>query len=185
MSVRRASARRASVAAPGAVLLTATALAALAAGAGAQLPARIASAGARFTLSGPVSGTLVAPASDCGASRSAPDIQFSLYGGVKSLKTVSTRSIVTIEVDLAGSRYGRSGTLSKTLGKAPFVSFGATNPNPLKEPSNWQSVSGTFSTSAQGAGGSIDALLHSTLGRNLGQLTLRGSWSGCPAAAGT
>ena len=62
-----------------------------------------------FMLTGPVSGKLVPLASSCDASTSAADVTFGWYGHVTTLKGVSAQSIVSIEVDLQGSKYGQPG----------------------------------------------------------------------------
>jgi hypothetical protein len=140
-----------------------------------------------FTLSGAISGTLAVTSTVCGASASAADVQFSWYGNVTTLTGVSTKSIVSIEVDLAGSAYGKHGKLhAKSFHKPPFVTFGATNANALKTPSDWRSVSGKYSTSAGGSNGSIDVTLkRTTTAKPTGHLVLKGSWSACPVAPGT
>ncbi len=71
-------------------------------------PAQVTDYGS-FRLSGPVSGTLVPLATTCDASTSAADVEFSWFGKVTTLKGVSSKSIVSLELDLQGSSYGRKG----------------------------------------------------------------------------
>jgi hypothetical protein len=130
-----------------------------------------------FVLSGAISGTLVATAATCAASKSAPDVQFSWYG-TAHLHAISKQSIVTMELDLGGSRYGRSGTLKNSNGNPPFLTFGATGTS-----YSFQSSGGTYSTSSKGTNGSLDVKLENTSGA--GRLTIRGAWHKCQAAAGT
>jgi hypothetical protein len=145
-------------------------------------------ASASFTLKGPDSGKfalLPVKADECGASASAPDIQLTWYGGVKTLKGVSQKSIVTIELDLAGSKYGVPGKLTDTNSQAlPFFTFGATAPTFNGTGQIWQSIAGTYSTKSKGASGNVDVELASTTGQP-GHLFIKGQWKDCPVAPGT
>jgi hypothetical protein len=129
-----------------------------------------------FKVSGPVSGTLTPLASTCDASNSAADVEFSWFGKVKTLKGVSAQSIVSIELDLQSSSYGRPGTLKNTDGKPPFLTFGATTES--GPPVSWQSTSGTYSTTKRGVSGSLDVVLDQADGKP-GRLAIKGSWQDC------
>jgi hypothetical protein len=129
-----------------------------------------------FNLSGPVSGSLVPLASTCDASNSAADVEFSWFGKVHSLKGVSAQSIVSFELDLQGSRYGKAGKLANTHGNPPFFTFGATTQKGL--PVAWQSVSGRYSTTGHGVSGTLDVVLHQADGQP-GSLVVKGSWEHC------
>jgi hypothetical protein len=101
------------------------------------------------------------------------------------VKGVSKNSIVTIELDLAGSKYGVPGTLGDTNSQAlPFFTFSATAPNANENGQIWQSISGTYSTSKKGASGKVDVELTSTAGQR-GHLFITGQWKDCPVAPGT
>lgn len=128
-----------------------------------------------FKLSGPVAGTLVPLASTCDASTSAADVEFSWYGKVKTLKGVSAQSIVSMELDLQGSKYGRPGTLKNTGGNPPFLTFNATTSG---LPLAWQSISGNYSTAKQGVSGTVDVVLEQSDG-GAGRLVIKGSWEHC------
>jgi hypothetical protein len=128
-----------------------------------------------FKVNGPVSGTLVPLASSCDASTSAADVEFSWYGKVKTLKGVSAQSIVSMELDLQGSKYGREGALKNTDGSPPFLTFNATTSD---LPLAWQSVSGSYSTAKRGVSGTIDVVLDQSDGKP-GRLVIKGSWAHC------
>jgi hypothetical protein len=128
-----------------------------------------------FKVSGPVSGTLVPLASSCDASTSAADVEFGWYGNVKTLKGVSAQSIVSMELDLQGSKYGRQGALENTGGSPPFLTFNATTGD---FPLAWQSVSGSYSTAERGVGGTVDVVLDQSNGKP-GRVVIRGSWAHC------
>jgi hypothetical protein len=128
-----------------------------------------------FTVSGPVAGALVPLATTCDASTSAADVEFSWFGKVTTLKGVSSQSIVSLELDLQGSSYGRTGTLKNTGGNPPFFTFSATTKS---LPLSWQSISGTYSTSKQGVSGTVDVVLDQTDGKP-GRLVVKGSWQDC------
>jgi hypothetical protein len=144
-----------------------------------------------FVLSGAVKGTLTNVSSVCGASKSAADVQFQWFGNVTSLTGTdfSTKSIVSIEVDLAGKGYGKSGKLSgKSLHHTPFVTFSYTNGINSQGtfPPIWRSAKGSYSTSANGTSGTLHVTLKATqTAHPHGQVTLSGSWSACPPASGT
>jgi hypothetical protein len=140
-----------------------------------------------FTLTGSITGTIADVSSACAASASAPDVQFVWYGTVTTLSGITTKSIVDVEVDLAGKGYGKSGHLShRSLRKTPFVTFAATNANPEIPNPIWRAYAGTYSTTAQGAGGTVDVKLKETQTRHPhGELTLSGSWTDCATAPGT
>ena len=142
----------------------------------ASTPAPTASSYGSFKLSGPVSGTLVALASSCDASTTAADVSFGWYGHVTTLKGVSAQSIVSIELDLQGSRYGQPGALKNTDGNPPFLTFGATTKSGL--PVAWQSRSGHYSTAKKGVSGTVDVVLEQAGGQP-GRLVLQGSWQHC------
>jgi hypothetical protein len=129
-----------------------------------------------FTLTGPVSGTVVPLASTCDASTSAADVEFSWFGKVTTLKGVSSKSIVSMELDLQGSSYGRKGTLKNTDGNPPFFTFNATTKSGL--PLAWQSVSGSYSTTHQGTNGTLSVVLDQADGQP-GRLDIEGSWEQC------
>jgi hypothetical protein len=128
-----------------------------------------------FKLSGPVSGTVSVLASTCDASTSAADVEFSWFGKVTTLKGVSAQSIVSMELDLQGSSYGKKGALKDTDGNPPFYTFSATTKS---LPLSWQSVSGSYSTSQQGVSGTLDVVLDQTDGKP-GRLDVKGSWQHC------
>jgi hypothetical protein len=129
----------------------------------------------QFTISGPqVSGTVTLTASSCAASKSAAEIQFIWFSGVKTLKGLTTKSILTIELNLKGSAYGRSGVLRTNGVQPPFLTFQAANPV-----IGWQSISGTFKTTANGASGSVKATLAHSLGNAKGHPTVTGTWQKC------
>ncbi|HTT90857.1 MAG TPA: hypothetical protein VMF65_14990 [Acidimicrobiales bacterium] len=129
-----------------------------------------------FTLSGPVSGAIVPLASTCDASTSAADVEFSWFGKVTTLKGVSSQSIVSMELDLQGSSYGRKGTLKNTDGNPPFFTFNATTKSGL--PLAWQSVSGSYSTTRQGVSGTLSVVMDQADGKP-GRLDVKGSWQQC------
>ena len=89
---------------------------------------------------------------------------------------MQTGSIISIELDLQGSKYGKPGKFTKTNSRLPFLSFGATSTTEL--PQNWQSVSGSYSTTAKGKSGTIDVALTQTNGKR-GRLIIKGSWQDC------
>jgi hypothetical protein len=128
-----------------------------------------------FKVSGPVSGILVPLASSCDASTSAADVEFGWYGKVKSLKGVPAQSIVSMELDLQGSKYGRSGALENSGGSPPFLTFNATTGD---FPLAWQSVSGSYSTAQRGVSGMVDVVLDQSDGKP-GRLVIKGSWAHC------
>jgi hypothetical protein len=130
----------------------------------------------KFTFTGPISGGLVPLAGTCDASTSAADVEFSWYGKVTTLKGVSAKSIVSLELDLAGSRYGISGRLKNTGGNPPFLTFGATSLT--GEPQDWQSVSGSYSTAKKGASGTLDVTLDQADGQP-GRIVVKGEWGQC------
>ena len=142
----------------------------------AQVPLTKVTSYGGFKVSGPVSGTLTPLAGTCDASNSAADVEFSWFGKVKTLKGVSAQSIVSIELDLQGSSYGRPGTLKNTDGKPPFLTFGATTESGPAV--SWQSTSGTYSTIKRGVSGSLDVVLDQADGKP-GRLTIKGSWQDC------
>jgi hypothetical protein len=132
-----------------------------------------------FTIAGAqVSGAVTLSASSCNASKSAPELQFIWFGGLKTLKGVSPKSIFTIEVNLKGSAYGRAGTLKNDNFKPPFITITSTTPEV-----GWQSISGHFMTSANGASGSVTATLAANLGSAKGHTKLTGTWQRCKPAA--
>jgi hypothetical protein len=134
-----------------------------------------------FTISSPqVSGTVTLTATSCGASKSAAEIQFIWFSGVKTLKGITTKSILTIELNLKGSAYGRSGTFKNNNFQPPFLTFASANPV-----IGWQSISGEFKTTANGADGSLKATLAPSLGNAKGHPTVTGSWQRCKPAADT
>lgn len=144
-----------------------------------------ASVSGSFRLKGAISGRIAVSNNVCAASRSAPDVTFAWYGGVKGAKGITSNAIVSIEIDLErGPGYGHHGRFKKSANdRPPFVSFTSTNTDVI-----WQSVSGSYSTKSKGAAGSIDAVMHasqSSSGKLPGPVTIRGSWKGCPGAAGT
>jgi hypothetical protein len=129
----------------------------------------------QFTISGSqVSGTVTLTASSCAASKSAAEIQFIWFGGVKTLTGLTSKSILTIELNLKGSAYGRSGVLKTNGIQPPFLTFQAANPV-----IGWQSISGTFKTTANGASGSVKATLAHSLGNAKGHPTVTGTWQKC------
>ena len=142
----------------------------------ASTPAAKVSSYGSFMLTGPVSGKLVPLASSCDASTSAADVTFGWYGHVATLKGVSAQSIVSIELDLQGSKYGQPGALKNTGGNPPFLTFGATTKSGL--PVSWQSRSGHYSTTNKGVSGTVDVLLEQADGQP-GSLVLKGSWQHC------
>ena len=131
-----------------------------------------------FTISGPVAGTIKVSATTCTASSSGADIQFTWFGGVKTLKGVTKESIVSMELDISNTRYGVSGKFTSDNGSPPFLSFGSTQPS-----NDWQSVSGTFTTAKRGASGSVKAELSPSLGGARKQLAVQGHWQDCKPAA--
>jgi hypothetical protein len=139
-------------------------------------PAQVTDYGS-FRLSGPVSGTLVPLATTCDASTSAADVEFSWFGKVTTLKGVSSKSIVSLELDLQGSSYGRKGALENTGGNPPFLTYSATA-NGSGLASSWQSVSGTYSTSKGGVSGTLAVVLDQADGHP-GRLVIKGSWEHC------
>jgi hypothetical protein len=130
----------------------------------------------KFKLTGPISGTLAPLASTCDASTSAADVEFSWFGKVTTLKGVSSQSIVSIELDLQGSSYGRKGALENSGGSPPFLTFSATHGNGPS--SSWQSVSGAYSTTKGGVSGALSVVLGQT-DRHPGRLVVKGSWDHC------
>lgn len=128
-----------------------------------------------FKFTGTISGVLAAVSGTCAASASAPDVQFIWYGKVKSLKGISPKSIVTLELDLLGAHYGK-GKLTNNQGNPPFLNFGATVQTGTAV--NWQSVSGTYSTNKNGTSGSVDVLLEQVDG-SPGRTTIDGTWQHC------
>ncbi len=129
-----------------------------------------------FKLSGAVSGSLVPLPTSCDASNTAADVEFSWFGKVKTLKGVSPKSIVSFELDLQGSNYGKPGTLKNSHGSPPFFTFNATSES--GPPLAWQSVSGGYSTSKQGIGGMLDVVLDQADGQP-GTLVVKGTWEHC------
>jgi hypothetical protein len=163
-----------------AALLAAVSVAALAP-TGALASATSVSPYGQFTITDPqVSGTVTLTASSCGASKSAAEIQFIWFSGVKTLKGLTTKSILTIELNLKGSAYGRAGALKNNNFQPPFLTFASANPV-----IGWQSISGTFKTTANGASGSVKATLAPSLGNAKGHAVVSGAWSHCKPAAYT
>ena len=129
-----------------------------------------------FKLSGAVSGSLVPLASTCDASNTAADVEFSWFGKVKTVKGVSPKSIVSFELDLQGSNYGKPGTLKNSHGNPPFFTFNATTES--GSPVAWQSVSGGYSTTKQGVSGTLHVVLDQADGQP-GTLVVKGTWEHC------
>jgi hypothetical protein len=129
-----------------------------------------------FKLTGAVSGPLIPLAGTCDASNTAADVEFSWFGKVTTLKDVSAQSIVSFELDLQGSRYGKTGKLTNTNGNPPFFTFNATTQKGL--PLAWQSESGTYSPSKGGVSGTVDVVLDQADGKP-GTVTVKGSWEHC------
>jgi hypothetical protein len=143
--------------------------------------ATAASSYGEFTITSPqVSGTVTLNATSCGTTKSASEIQFIWFSGVKTLKGLTTKSILTIELNLKGSAFGRSGTFKNNNFQPPFLTFAAANPV-----IGWQSISGEFKTTANGASGSVKATLAPSLGNAKGHPTVTGTWQGCKPAADT
>jgi len=133
-----------------------------------------------FSLTGPISGTLAVAASTCSAATSTADVQFSWFGKQVAVKGVAKGSIASMELDLQGLKYGKRGVLKNSKGSPPFLSFGVTSPL-VPTPVEWQSVSGTYSTSAKGAGGALDVVLSPAAGGR-DHIVVKGTWQGCKAA---
>jgi hypothetical protein len=129
-----------------------------------------------FKLTGAVSGSLVPLAGTCDASNTAADVEFSWFGKVTTLKGVSAQSIVSFELDLQGSHYGKAGKLKNSNGSPPFFTFGATTVKGL--PIAWQSSSGTYDTTKGGVGGTVDVVLDQADGKP-GTVVVKGSWEHC------
>lgn len=129
-----------------------------------------------FKLTGAVSGSIVPLAGTCDASNTAADVEFSWFGKVTTVKGVSAQSIVSFELDLQGSHYGKAGKLTNTDGNPPFFTFNATTQKGL--PLAWQSTSGTYDTSKGGVSGAVDVVLDQTDGKP-GTLVVKGSWQHC------
>jgi hypothetical protein len=127
-----------------------------------------------FTVTGPVAGTIEVDAATCTAAKSTADVQFSWFGGVTSLKGINKQSIVTMELDISNTRYGTSGKFRSNDGSPPFLSFGSTQPS-----KDWQSVSGSFTTTKHGASGSVKAQLSPSLGSAKKLLSVVGHWQDC------
>jgi hypothetical protein len=133
-----------------------------------------------FKFSGPVSGTIVVTKGTCDAATSAPDVQFVWYGNVTTLKGVSKKSIVSLELDLQGSSYGKSGKLPNSDGNPPFLTFGATSTS--GPPLAFQSTSGSYITAKKGVSGNLDVVLAPGDGGRP-HLVIKGTWADCKSSS--
>lgn len=131
-----------------------------------------------FTVTGPVAGTIELSATTCSASKSEADVQFSWFGGVTTLKGINKQSIITMELDISNTRYGVTGKFHSDDGSPPFLSFGSSQPS-----KDWQSISGSFTTTKHGASGSVKAQLSPSLGGARKLLTIVGHWQDCKVAS--
>lgn len=130
-----------------------------------------------FTFSGPLSGHLAVTTTTCGASRTTPSLELLWSGTITTLKGLPVKPTVAFEIDLAGSRYGRSGHFGRVVGKPPLF---VVSEEGAKSPElSWHSVSGTFRTGARGKTGSVSAVLAPTAPTKGADLSVRGGWTSC------